>query len=54
MEEGDTSKYNMDEKVRIYEILKDNSNIIALLSKVHQEVLRREVELKKMKKNKKI
>ena len=28
MEEGDTSKYNMDEKVRIYEILKDNSNII--------------------------
>ena len=53
MEEGDTSKYSMDEKVRMYEILKDNSNIIALLSKVHQEVSRREVELKKRRRTRK-
>jgi hypothetical protein len=36
----------MDEKVRMYEILNDNSNIIALLSKAYKESLRREAELK--------
>ena len=51
-EEGDTSKYTMDEKVRMYEILNDNSNIIALLSKAHQESLRREAELKKIEEEK--
>ena len=51
-EKGDTSKYSMDEKVRMYEILNDNSNIIALLSKAHEESLRREAELKKIEEEK--
>ena len=50
-EEGDTSKYSMDEKVRMYEILKDNAMIIGLLSKAHQESLRRQEEEKKLEKD---
>ena len=39
-------------KVRMNEILNDNSNIIALLSKAHQESLRREAELKQIEEEK--
>ncbi len=46
-EQGNSSIYTMDEKVRIYELLNDNAHIVNMLTKAHEESLKIEAERKK-------
>ena len=46
-EQGNSSIYTMDEKVRLYEILNENANIVNMLTKAHEEFLKNENERKK-------
>ena len=45
-------KYSMEEQVHMYEILQSNSDIVSMLSKAHEERLRREAEQKKLEEDK--
>ena len=45
---GDTSKYTMQEQIEMYEVLQSNADIISMLSKAHEESLRREAEAKQL------
>ena len=49
---GNSDKYTMEEQVQMFEILKSNSDIVSMLSKAHEESLRREAEKKKLEEDK--
>ena len=49
---GNIEKYSMEEQVHMYEILQSNSDIVSMLSKAHEERLRRESEQKKLEEDK--
>ena len=52
LKDENASNLSMEEKVRMYEILNDNQYIVSMLSKAHQESLRREQEKKKIEEDK--
>jgi hypothetical protein len=45
---GETEKYSIEEQVHMFEVLNSNSDIVSMLSKAHEESLRREAERKKL------
>ena len=49
---GKPTNYTMQEKVTLFELLKNNRPIIAMLAKAHQEALRRKLEEQNKKKKK--
>ena len=48
---GNSSKYSLQEQVKMYEILQSNENIVSMLCQAHEESLRREAELKELEKD---
>ena len=52
LKDENASNLSLEEKVRLYEILNENQYIVSMLSKAHQEALRREKERKKLEEDK--